>query len=76
MKYVRWRLQKQPETGYLKQKQPNPNNMNTKGAIESVRINGMSVLCGLNQRKCKGFLSQGTKQTVCNKEVSLFNGYL
>ena len=36
------------------------------GGTESVSINGDSVLSGLNLEKCKGFLSPGTKQTVCN----------
>ena len=30
---------------------------------------------GLIQRKCKGFVSPGTKQTVCNNEVSILSGY-
>ena len=50
-----------------------PLNRDTKGAIESVRIEGVSVLSGLNLEK-KGFLSPRTKQTVCNNEVSILSG--
>ena len=49
------------------------NNKDTKGAIESVRIEGVSVLSGLNLEK-KGFLSPRTKQTVYNNEVSILSG--
>ena len=35
--------------------------------IESDRINGVSVLGGLNLKKRKGFLSSRTKQTVRSK---------
>ena len=52
--------------------QSNPVTMDTKGAIESVPINGVSVLSG--DRKCKGFLSPRTKQTVHNNKVSVLSG--
>ena len=42
------------------------------GGVESFRINGVSVLSGLNlEKNVKGFLSPGTKQTVRNNEVSV-----
>ena len=42
--------------------QANLVNTDTEGAIESVRVNGVSVLSGLNlEKKCKGILSHGTK---------------
>ena len=42
------------------------------GCVESFRINGVSVLSGLNlEKNVKGFLSPGTKQTVRNNEVSV-----
>ena len=50
-----------------------PLNRDTKGAIESVRIEGVSVLSRLNLEK-KGFLSTRTKQTVHNNEVSILSG--
>ena len=48
-------------------------NMNTEVAIESVCINTESVFSRNKtiQRKCKGFLSPGTKNTVLNNEVSV-----
>ena len=48
-------------------------NTDTEVAIESVCINRESVFSGnkTTQRKCKGFLSPGTKQTVRNNEVSV-----
>ena len=58
--------------GWVLPVQSNPVNMDTEGAIESVRsVNGVSVLTGLNLEKCKGFLSPGAKQTVRNNEVSV-----
>ena len=42
--------------------------MDTEGALDSIRNNGVSVLSRLIQRKHKGFLSPGTKQTVRNDE--------
>ena len=46
------------------------------GVIESVRIDRVSVLSGLKMRKCKGFLSPGTKQTtgILNNEVGPWSG--
>ena len=49
-------------------------NTDTEGSIESVRVNGMSVLSELNKRKWKGFLSPGIKQTVLNNEVPVLSG--
>lgn len=48
--------------------QSDPVNIEAVRAIESVRTNGVSVITGSIQRKCKGFLSRGTKQTVYNSE--------
>ena len=59
-----------PYTGNY-QIQSNPVNTDNEGTIESVCINGVSVLEGLEKEKCKEFLSAGTKQTVRNKEVSV-----
>ena len=57
---------------YTNKVQANLVNTDTEGAIESVCIHGMSVLSGLNlEKKCKGILSLGTKQTVCKHEVSI-----
>ena len=47
--------------------QSNPVNIEAVRAIESVRFDGVSVIAGSIKRKCKGFLSLGTKQTVCNE---------
>lgn len=47
--------------------QSNPFNIAAVRAIESVRTNGVSVIAGSIQRKCRGFLSLGTKQTVYNE---------
>ena len=55
------------------------NPINTERAIESVHINGMSVLSGLNLEKNQNvsdFFAPGTKQTVCNNEVSILGGCL
>ena len=51
-------------------------NTNTEVAIESVCINTESVFSRNKtiQRKCKGFLSPGTKKTVLNNEVSIYWG--
>ena len=46
-------------------------------AIESVHINGMPVVSGLNLEKNQNvsdFFGPGTKQTVCNNEVSISSG--
>ena len=46
-------------------------------AIESVHINGMFVLSGLNLEQIQNvrdFFCPGTKQTVCNNEVSILSG--
>lgn len=46
-------------------------------AIESVHINGMPVVSGLNLEKNQNvsdFFGPGTKQTVCKNEVSILNG--
>ena len=48
--------------------QSNPVNIEAVRAIESARFDGVSVIAGSIKRKCKGFLSLGTKQTVCNNE--------
>lgn len=40
--------------------------LDTEKAIESVHINGVSVLSRSNLGKCKGFLSPGTKWLVSN----------
>ena len=48
--------------------QSNSVNIEAVRAIESVRIDGVSVVVGSIKRKCKGLLSLGTKQTVCNNE--------
>ena len=54
--------------------QANLVNTDTEGTTESVHIHGVSVLSGLNlEKKCKGILSQGTKQTVCKHEVSVLS---
>ena len=51
--------------------------MDTKGAIQSVYINGLSVLSRLNlEEDCKGFLSPGTKQTVHNNKLPELSGHL
>ena len=42
--------------------------MDTEGALDSVRNNGVYVLSRLIQRIHKGFLSPATKQTVRNDE--------
>ena len=55
----------------------NPINTQNEEAIESVHVNGMSVLIGLNLEKNQNvsdFLGPGTKQTVCNNEVSILSG--
>ena len=44
--------------------------MDTEGAIESVCINRVSILSGLNLQIMSG-LSPETKQAVCNDEVSV-----
>ena len=62
--------------GWVLPVQSNPVYTDTEGAIESVRINGVSVLTGWNLEKCEGFLSPGAKQTVCNNEVSILCGVL
>ena len=52
--------------------QSNPVNTDTKGGgggIESVCINGVSLLGRLNWKKCKGFVSPGKEQTVRYNEV-------
>ena len=49
-------------------------NTDTEGAIESLRINGVSAISGLNSEKMYGLLSPGTKQTVRNNEVSVLSG--
>ena len=46
-------------------------------AKESVHINGMPVVSGLNLEKNQNvsdFFGPGTKQTVCNNEVSILSG--
>ena len=59
---------------YNNKVQSNLVNTDTEGAIESVRIHGASVLSRLNlEKKCKGILSQGTKQTVRKHEVSVLS---
>ena len=54
--------------------QSSPLNTNIEGGIDSVHINGVSVLSGLNLGKCKGFLSPATRKSVCNNEVSVLSG--
>ena len=52
-------------------------NRDNERAIGSVHINGMSVLSGLNLGKNQNvsdFFGPGTKQTVCNNDVSVLNG--
>ena len=76
--YLRWALIRgwaliQINTVWLILYSANPLNKDTKGAIESVRIEGVSVLSRLNLEK-KGFLSTRTKQTVYNNEVSILSG--
>ena len=46
--------------------------MDTERAIESVRVNGVSVLSAYRKFKC--LLPPGTKQTVRNKQVSIKQG--
>ena len=49
----------------------NLSSIGTKGAIESVRIHSLSVFWeGWIWKKFKGFLSPGTKHTVCNNKLS------
>ena len=46
-------------------------------AIESVHINGMPVVSGLNleeNQNVSDFFGPGIKQTVCNNEVSILSG--
>ena len=53
--------------------QPNPGNTDTEGrATESIRINGVSVLSGLNlSGKCEALFPQGqSRQTGRNNELS------
>ena len=51
--------------------QSNAVKTDSEGGIESVRINGVSVLSGLNLEKMfNGFLFSGTKQPVRKNEVS------
>ena len=53
----------------------NPVNTDSEEGIESVPINGVSVLSGLNLEKMfKGLLFSGTKQTVRKNEVSELRG--
>ena len=55
----------------------NPINKDNEMAIESVHINGMPVVSGLSLEKNQNvsdFFSPGTKQTVCNNEVSILSG--
>ena len=52
--------------------QSNSVNTDTEGATESVCINGVSVLSGLNLEKMQGLCFFRTKQTVSNNEVSVF----
>ena len=58
----------------LRQSSENRSNADNEETIESVCINGVFVLEGLEKEKCKEFLSPGTKQTVPNKEVSVLSG--
>ena len=59
---------------YNNKVQSNLVNMDTEGTIESVCIHGVSALSGLNlEKKCKGILSQGTKQTVRKHEVPILS---
>ena len=54
-------------------------NRDNERAMASVHINGMSVLSGLNLEKNQNvsdFFAPGTKQTVCNNEVSILGGCL
>ena len=46
--------------------------MDTERAIQSVRVNGVSVLSAWRKFEC--LLSPGTKQTVRNKQVSIKQG--
>ena len=52
--------------------------MQNEEAIESVHINGMSVLSRSNLEQIiqnvRDFFCPGTKQTVCNNEVFVLNG--
>ena len=50
--------------------------MDTDGTMKSVHNYGVFVLRRLNYRKCKDFLSLGTKLTVRNNEVSIKQGNL
>ena len=45
--------------------------MDTEGAIESVCIKGVSTDSRWNLEEMKGFLFPGTKQPVCDNEVSV-----
>ena len=56
------------------QVQSNSVNTDTERAIESIRINGVSVLRRLHLEEMKGFLSPGTEQTVLDNEMSTFSG--
>ena len=56
--------------------QSNPVNFEAVRAIESVHIDGVSVKAGSIKRKCKGFLSLGTKQTVYNNVMFVLSGCL
>ena len=49
--------------------------MDTERAIESVRINRVSVLSGLNLEKMKEFsFSRDKNKTACNNELSVLSG--
>ena len=54
----------------LKSLKSNPINTDTERAMESVRINGVSVLSGLHLEKLQEL---GTRKTVRNGEVSLLS---
>ena len=59
---------------YNNKVQSNLVNTDTEGAIESVRIHGVFALSELNlEKKCKGIISPGTKQTVRKHEVYILS---
>ena len=50
-------------------------NMVSEGVIESVRVNGVTVLSGLNLEKIQGLSFPMANQTVHSNEVSILGGY-
>ena len=53
--------------------QSDPVNTDIEGSVESVRINEVTVLSGLNLEKMKRFFSPGTKQSVRKRGSTVVN---